>query len=110
MSYGISEELQNWVIWPSLEQILEGMENKGIHYQLKNGAPEYIKKEFEEWKKYEEEKYNELLLGIWLLHDYPDDFHVISLKEGAPEDVKKLYEEFKKQDFSKITKQKIIVK
>ena len=109
MSYVISEELQSWVEWTDLEHIPIEMEKGGTGDQLKSGAPEHIKIEFEEWQKRKKKQHEQLLLSAWLIHDHSTDTHIISLKKNAPQHIKKLFNEFKKQDHSKITKQKIKV-
>lgn len=38
---GITETLENWIIW----------DDDKNQYRLKEGAPEEVKKEFEEWRK-----------------------------------------------------------
>jgi hypothetical protein len=65
--------------------------------KLRDGAPEDIKKRFEEYLEARADYNAQWELAAWLDHEIVNDTEIIRLKEGAPEDMIKKYEEFKKR-------------
>jgi hypothetical protein len=84
----MNKNVYDWIDWDNPHE-------NGV--QLKDNAPEEIKRKYEEyWEK--RRKYNlQWKLALWLNHEVSDGVETISLKEGAPEEMKKAYEELKKR-------------